>query len=49
MEIASARFTTTDQNPALQLSGLKSERYKRIFIDTARGLPYTRFIRKTLA
>jgi DNA invertase Pin-like site-specific DNA recombinase len=37
MKIGYARVSTTDQNPALQLTALKRERCKRIFIDKASG------------
>ena len=37
MKIGYARFSTTDQNPALQLAALKRERCTRIFTDKASG------------
>src|SRR5215210_7078134 len=38
MKIGSARVSTTDQNPALQLAALKRDRCKRIFTDKASGV-----------
>src|SRR2546428_14182540 len=37
MKIGYARVSTTDQNPALQLTALKRERCRRIFTDKASG------------
>src|SRR5713226_9540523 len=37
MKIGYARVSSTDQNPAVQLTALKRERWRRLFTDTASG------------